>query len=1023
MCAPILCDGVVVGVINATNKCVRGKPRGPSEEEDSDLTFSADDRNLLGFIATNAGLALKQSQHHNSIPKLISMDADKKQNLGSLIDTVYNVLCAERVSIFKYSPSSHALICTVSQDIEGFTMPPDKGFAGLSFTTLKTVNVADAKQDDRHNKEVDNTVGFTTRSVLCAPILQDGIAVGVIQAINKTTGTHFTSLDEEQISDLCNLLSPLLLKDNGDRPRRHSDFDKSPFIHNSVNNNNASNNSSGSSGGGGGEGFSRLFFGMLAANSLEELLDETEKVVFKISQCDTVRVYALDRSSLYRVRRLEEVQQVKSSGPKAGLNKDHSSEMHYDQYLTMSDVSLEVKNALQSKSPIEFAVPKGSTQPQFVVPDFKAYQAMIFPMTSRAYSYEPGTCILIVGNAKNDLPIAPAVKEKLDIVHEYFNRALGSIHDRFHQEDCLRTIKSNFNLLNNTLGVLKDYVILLNSEGNLVACNRMLDDLVGRDSLRQDRSRMSSPTHGGGEHHSAFDGLHYTEWLGPGNSPELVRDIANALTSKKSRSQDEAKFISPVHKSGVKMNYQVIYIENPDLVDTTASTSSLPGLVSPRSPRGDMESTSTFAVVVIIQIQGERISRHAGGFLATLEMPQLVHKSHSAHEVVNAATSILDNVRSSFILEPTIQESLKTIQKSLSDTSRLMSLQNSGHSAVNEALDSVECPLVSPSITLPKNWSDWEFDVTEYKDSIMLCSIIGNFFVQMFDFNELKVDTSTLAKYIIEVGKNYHDRPFHNLQHSACVTHFCFKLMNETKAKEHLNLYQLFGILLSAVVHDVDHPGNTNLFEINSSSELALIYNDQSVLENHHCSTAFRLMRKPGLQLLTTLPKDKAVEIRKVIISCVMATDMAVHFELIDETKKRAQDGWNFEEAKDQALLGKILLHAADLSNPVRPFHMTRKWAERISNEFNDQVSREEALGMPVLGFMKTPDEKAFCKNETGFAGFVVAPMWRAMALVYPALNFLVQQLDSNLQTWKSTLEEVVAAEKRAAEQESKQNS
>jgi len=226
----------------------------------------------------------------------------------------------------------------------------------------------------------------------------------------------------------------------------------------------------------------------------------------------------------------------------------------------------------------------------------------------------------------------------------------------------------------------------------------------------------------------------------------------------------------------------------------------------------------------------------------------------------------------------------------------------------------------------------------------------------------------------------------------------------------------LFGILLSAVVHDVDHPGNTNLFEINSCSELALIYNDQSVLENHHCSTAFRLMRKPNLQLLSKMPKQQSVDIRKVIISCVMATDMAVHFELIDETKKRVQDGWNFEEAKDQALLGKILLHAADLSNPVRPFHMTRRWAERISNEFNDQVAREEALGMPVLGFMKTPDEKAFCKNETGFASFVVAPMWRAIALLYPALQFLVTQLDNNLLTWKSTLDAIVAEEKKNEE-------
>jgi hypothetical protein len=32
--------------------------------------------------------------------------------------------------------------------------------------------------------------------------------------------------------------------------------------------------------------------------------------------------------------------------------------------------------------------------------------------------------------------------------------------------------------------------------------------------------------------------------------------------------------------------------------------------------------------------------------------------------------------------------------------------------------------------------------------------------------------------------------------------------------------------LLAAIVHDLDHPGKTNSFLVNSSSQLALLYND-----------------------------------------------------------------------------------------------------------------------------------------------------------------------------------------------------
>lgn len=54
-------------------------------------------------------------------------------------------------------------------------------------------------QDPRFNKDVDLKTGYRTHSILCMPILNyEGEVIGVAQIINKVTGNHeFTKQDED----------------------------------------------------------------------------------------------------------------------------------------------------------------------------------------------------------------------------------------------------------------------------------------------------------------------------------------------------------------------------------------------------------------------------------------------------------------------------------------------------------------------------------------------------------------------------------------------------------------------------------------------------------------------------------------------------------------------------------------------------------------------------------------------------------------------------------------------------------
>lgn len=137
---------------------------------------------------------------------------------------------------------------------------------------------------------------------------------------------------------------------------------------------------------------------------------------------------------------------------------------------------------------------------------------------------------------------------------------------------------------------------------------------------------------------------------------------------------------------------------------------------------------------------------------------------------------------------------------------------------------------------------------------------------------------SALRAVAAAVLVGYRPVPFHNWRHGFDVAHCAFTLVSSgAAAAAALGPVDRLAALLGALAHDVDHPGHTNGFEVggvqvardasdilhhgasllllllqvNSLSDLALTYNNQSVLEHHHAATLFRI-------LLNTPPRSSA---------------------------------------------------------------------------------------------------------------------------------------------------------------------
>ena len=77
------------------------------------------------------------------------------------------------------------------------------------------------------------------------------------------------------------------------------------------------------------------------------------------------------------------------------------------------------------------------------------------------------------------------------------------------------------------------------------------------------------------------------------------------------------------------------------------------------------------------------------------------------------------------------------------------------------------------------------------------------------------------------------------------------------------------------MIHDYDHSGTTNNFHIQSNSKLSILYNDRSVLENHHVAAFFRTMVDNECNILSNMSRADFREFRSLMIEMVLHTGNA----------------------------------------------------------------------------------------------------------------------------------------------------
>ena len=127
-------------------------------------------------------------------------------------------------------------------------------------------------------------------------------------------------------------------------------------------------------------------------------------------------------------------------------------------------------------------------------------------------------------------------------------------------------------------------------------------------------------------------------------------------------------------------------------------------------------------------------------------------------------------------------------------------------------------------------------------------------------------------------------------------------------------------MLLTAIGHDVGHPGVNNAFLVSLNAPLAQLYNDRSVLEAFHCAAYSQILRRYWRVAF----EDS--EMRSLMINSILATDMGVHQKYMTDLGNLQDklhhlqdlDGFNTQQLEEYRILTcALLIKCADISNVV----------------------------------------------------------------------------------------------------------
>jgi hypothetical protein len=399
-------------------------------------------------------------------------------------------------------------------------------------------------------------------------------------------------------------------------------------------------------------------------------------------------------------------------------------------------------------------------------------------------------------------------------------------------------------------------------------------------------------------------------------------------------------------------------------------------------------------------------------------------------------------------------------------------------------LNSEQLPPVDPSTLIEPLRFDLNnppdpFSLSDLQQLTFLLGLFRDLGVQA----TLHVTDLQLMTFFKRVKKGYvQSNPYHSFYHAIDVTQMVHRNLVDMRAIGYLTKLDIAALMMASLCHDIGHPGLNNNFQVNAKTPVALRYNNVSVLENLSCTMTMELLHE--CKLVEHLEEEQFAIFQETIVQSILATDMVHHFTLLERlhaivdsasaltplpspsASPMLQPERKISDPTTKTAFGSslvvpmrtssrphtapqlymtdaaeayplefrrgvccILLHAADISNTVRPWDISKKWSDLVNEEFAHQGEEERNKGLPVSPGMDPADPRESVRLQKQsrlsiqFCEILVKPFFVGLAELLPNTQAFVETLEANVDQWKTISVETAQLAAKEAEEQAKSES